>query len=383
MISCGPTSGRVYRRGSDPLGRFTWMALRGRDGTGVIVITLYRVCQNSGTTAGPNTAYMKEWEALRERGNKHPDPREAVLRDASDVLHEWGNRGYHPLIMMDANADIDESRLESFIKQHGLIDLVADTNNGKPPRTYVRGVRKIDFAFGDSHVRKAVVKAGSLGLHDGVSLSDHTMQFIDLDCKILFGIDTNTPYATYEREFKLKDAKKKAAFIEKLTAIYKHQKIPERVQQLALQLSKQGPTPELVQKYQAIDYETTCAIKSAANAVGRKNFGHQRSDVLVNAGRKVRLMKSISSCIRNSTGKYSEKVVELAKQLDYDLEPYDTMTIRKARRKVTAAILEKKEVNKNAAEHRAKWLERMAQEIASQKPGSDWEKVLKQMVKAA
>jgi hypothetical protein len=36
-----------------------------------------------------------------------------------------------------------------------------------------------------------------------------------------------------------------------------------------------------------------------------------------------------------------------------------------------------------AAEHRALWLDRMAQEAATLKPGSDWEKILKQMISAS
>jgi hypothetical protein len=57
-IAQGPISGQVYCRGSDHLGRFNWMALRGTDGTGIIVITGYRVCQHKGATAGTNTAFM-------------------------------------------------------------------------------------------------------------------------------------------------------------------------------------------------------------------------------------------------------------------------------------------------------------------------------------
>jgi len=41
MITQGPLSGRVYRRGSDHLGRLSWMALCGTDGTGIITITGY------------------------------------------------------------------------------------------------------------------------------------------------------------------------------------------------------------------------------------------------------------------------------------------------------------------------------------------------------
>ena len=49
MISQGSISGRCHARGSDEYGRFTWMAFRGRDDSGLLVITAYRVVQNIGT----------------------------------------------------------------------------------------------------------------------------------------------------------------------------------------------------------------------------------------------------------------------------------------------------------------------------------------------
>jgi hypothetical protein len=65
------------------------------------------------------------------------------------------------------------------------------------------------------------------------------------------------------------------------------------------------------------------------------------------------------------------------------LQPFKELTLKKVRADVTAAIKQKREIQSAAAEHRAKWLERMAQEVAAQKPGSDWEKILKGMITAA
>ncbi len=60
MLARGRVAGRVTKRVGDDLGRYSYMALRGRDDTGVIIINLYRVCQNKGTRAGPDTAYMQQ-----------------------------------------------------------------------------------------------------------------------------------------------------------------------------------------------------------------------------------------------------------------------------------------------------------------------------------
>jgi hypothetical protein len=43
----------------------------------------------------------------------------------------------------------------------------------------------------------------------------------------------------------------------------------------------------------------------------------------------------------------------------------------------------KKDANKLAAEHRVKWLERMAQEAASTSPGTQWESILNRMIISA
>lgn len=208
--------------------------------------------------------------------------------------------------------------------------------------------------LGDKHVKAAIVKSGSLGSGDGVS--DHTLQFVDFDCKKLFGVTETAPHARYEREFKLKDVKKKDRFLEELHRIYKHQNIKERerVDELAEALMARGPTPANIQTYQTLDNVITRAMRVAAKLAGRKGFGYQRSDVLVNAGRKVRLMKTTASCIRNKMG-YFDKVYRLVELLDFSLPEYSELTYWRTRKMVTEAVLAKREVQRMAAEHRALW----------------------------
>jgi hypothetical protein len=77
---------------------------------------------------------------------------------------------------------------------------------------------------------------------------------------------------------------------------------------------------------------------------------------------------------------YSEHIITLADELGYDLQPFQSLTLKKARQNVTVAIKQKREIQKAASEHHIQWLERMAQEAAAQTPGSDWEKILKKMI---
>lgn len=160
MVTQGPVCGRVQQRGADKMGRFSWMALRGRRETGVIVITVYRVCQNCATRAGSDTAYMQQHTAMREAGIAAPDPRNMVLEDVSTLLAEWGQRGFHPLVMIDANAPWDETNFTRFNAQHGLVDIITDSHDGEAPSTYARGRNRIDYILGDTFVRRAAKYSG-------------------------------------------------------------------------------------------------------------------------------------------------------------------------------------------------------------------------------
>ncbi|KAL3789186.1 hypothetical protein ACHAWO_008213 [Cyclotella atomus] len=125
-ITQGPLSGRVFREAL-----ITWGAFRGWH------------CEEQGTAAGTNTAYMREWGMLRSEGVTNPDPRLMVLGAMSEVLHEWTNRGYHPLVMMDANGELDDPQYAAFLQEHDLCDLIDETNPGKAPRTYKRSGRRL------------------------------------------------------------------------------------------------------------------------------------------------------------------------------------------------------------------------------------------------
>ena len=344
--------------------------------------SLQGLSKRYGTKAGEDTAYMQQHTAMREAGISAPDPRNMVLEAVSDLLATWGQRGYHPLVMIDANADWEEREFSKFTRQYGLIDIISDSNDGEAPSSYARGHRRIDYILGDQFVRRATTHSGALALHDGISSSDHTMQFVDFDEQLLFGDDSFTPTPGTIREFRLYDIRRKQHFQDKLEEIYKHQRIPERVNELADRYEDlQILTPEDIMEYQKLDREIESAIKAAASASGRKDFGYQRSGPLCAAGANVRLHKCILSCVRLNIP-YTDKVIELAEHLNYKLRPREEITYKEARIKSNEAWRAKRQVEINDDEIRANWLSELAEEKAKENDG-DAEKILKQMVKAA
>lgn len=380
-ISQGKFSGRVMKRGSDSLGSFTWMAVRGKKDIGVIAITAYRVCQKAGAKSGPETAFTQQCIQMRADGDTSPDPRNEIFKNMSKVLEEWTLKGYHPLVMIDANSEITETKLQEFTQKYGLHDIITAGRDERAPPSYARGAKRIDFMLGDDHIQRAVVNSGALGLHDGISASDHTMQYIDLDEKLLFGDDSFTPIQGYHREFKLYDIKRKNDFTETLLEAYEHQRIGEKVDELADRLERKGyASKNDIIEYNKLDTEIVELIKMAASKVGRIDFGYQRSKDLCEAGQTIRLHKTILSCVRNKLN-YTEKLKKLANELEYEL-PTETISLREALTNLCEAWKAKGVIEREDGVRRAKWLEQLAS-AKVEETGGDPEKSYANMIKAA
>ena len=137
MVARGKVAGRVLKRVPDAQGRFSYMSFRGKRDTGIIVITVYRVCQKRGSKVGPDTAYMQQYHAQRRDGTLHPDPRNRLLKDLTSLINEWQGKGFTPVLMGDFNADMDDNVFSDFVAEHDLIDVVDEMNDGTPP-AYIR-----------------------------------------------------------------------------------------------------------------------------------------------------------------------------------------------------------------------------------------------------
>lgn len=388
MVARGRVAGRVGKRHGDRLGRYSYMALSGKDNTGILVITLYRVCQKKGTKVGPGTAYMQQYEGLRKAGITDPDPRKQTFVDVTTLIQEWRAKQYIPIVMGDFNSTANDNDMKAFMRLNGLVDLIGSTNDGDPPPTYSRSARRLDYILGDKVLIDSIIQSGSLQQDEGV-LSDHTLQWVDFDPKLLFRNTALVPMTVGERQFTLTNAKKKHLFQEKLQEIHAHQKIPERVTTLARDFahaSEGGFSDQefitLVDRYQCLDREIQDSIISAANSTGRKDFGYQRSPQLVATARAVVMWKSLASSKRRTVG-ITDRARQLSEELSLDISDFPVWKTKDIEERLRIAYMHKREAQKNDGELRAKWLEELAQEAALDKPDKEWQDVLKEMIAAA
>lgn len=330
---------------------------------------------------------MQQYRGLREQGITCPDPRRQLFDELTTQLHEWKAKRYHPIVMGDLNSVHESADLKTFLNENSLWDIIDETNDGRPHRTYARSQRRLDYILGDRFILNACRKSGALALHEGV-ISDHTLQWVDLDSKKLFRTKEDIPLCSHEREFTLANPVRKHAYQEKLINIFKHQKIPERVQTLADELKVATANDDgqiiipLVAHYQKLDGEIRQAMTDAAKGAGRANFGYQRSPKLVSAGQTCVFWKAVLSCKRRNS-EYSSRIENLSATLKIPHGSYDSLTYKETRQKLAEASKTKRKLQKEDGEHRAKWLEELAKEAAIDKPDSDWEQILKKMISAA
>lgn len=177
----GRLTGRVEKTYSDPWGRFTLVRLRGARNKGIVLLTVYRVCQRSGSNAGPTTAYSQQigemlqlQEELRnvqqfaDRGESIPqstrrrlDPRTRLLQDLLELINNEQREGFRPIICMDANEDWSSrtgTQSAEFIRDAGLSDPLCDRfyQDGVTPTTYARGSQRIDYILFDEALVPAI-----------------------------------------------------------------------------------------------------------------------------------------------------------------------------------------------------------------------------------
>ena len=89
-IITGTWCGRITRRYTDSMGRWTAHTLVGKQGRQLIFIFGYRVVQQDATTAAPPTAAREQWQMLQQQGRHSETPRTAFLQDL-ETVHQGEN----------------------------------------------------------------------------------------------------------------------------------------------------------------------------------------------------------------------------------------------------------------------------------------------------
>jgi hypothetical protein len=297
-------TGRVTSHGKDALGRYAWQEIL-LDGTHkLIVITAYRVSQLSATGAGPETSVMQQWRRLRAQGIENPNPRQQLLDDLLTFAKTHEGAGNEVIIMMDANARIDDPDIDKFMDELNMYDLMADYLPDTQPPTYQRGQHKIDHIIGTIGVLTAMTGAGILPFGEGPR-SDHAIIYVDLSLETLSGMTSQSlhdPTHPSSRRLWSTDIKATEKYITLVNAGFQYENIAARTATL---IDRCQRTNQCLTKDErilnAIDTAITKILLDAETKC-KNAKGHDWSPLLANAGRTVIAAKWHLSDVINGRG---------------------------------------------------------------------------------
>lgn len=206
IMAQGDVVGRIKDRGSDPLGRWSWIKMVGKNHRIVTLISAYQVCAKPTNRTG-TTAYHQQESILRQRGIKKAKakPRKYFQRDLNEFIRICKTHNESIILVGDFNEPMTErSSMARIAMTHGLVDILFQRNSHlSPPSTYARGTSCLDYALVSPDLVDAVQYCGYEPFQMRVQ-SDHRGLFIDFNTQLLFGNDTQPLGPAAYRDFSAK-----------------------------------------------------------------------------------------------------------------------------------------------------------------------------------
>ncbi len=169
------------------MGRFAWAATKDKQDKRIIIISAYRVCQDTNSRAGAFTAYLQQYTMLREAGHARPSPHQQILIDIQALVDSKRKEGYRPILMLDANGDkhhpqTPDVEMKKIIQRTNLIDAYHQKLHDSPC-THMWGTKRLDYILVDLGLTQAIECIGYLGIHKGAK-TNHLYSYMDLNDKI-------------------------------------------------------------------------------------------------------------------------------------------------------------------------------------------------------
>jgi hypothetical protein len=213
IMAQGDLVGRIKDRGSDSLGRWSWMTMVGKNQRLVTVISAYQVCIRPTNRTG-TTAYHQQESLLRQKGIKKAKPRKYFQHDLDEFICLCKTRQELVILMGDFNEALNErSSMARIASNHGLVDIVFQCNPHLPePHKYARGSSRIDYVLISPKLVDAVQLCGYQPFQQRIK-SDHRGMFIDFDTSMLFGNNTQALGRAVLRNFTAKCPTNNSKFI--------------------------------------------------------------------------------------------------------------------------------------------------------------------------
>ena len=165
------------------MGRWSWATIRGRQNRKIIIITVYKVCNQPIEQAGPTTAISQQWQIAQRENRGNENMADSTIIDLQLFINSRRNNSSEIIICVDANktANHTNSNILKLCRTCKLCDPIAMKHGTESePNTYSRGSGTIDFIFCTNALLPFIsfIRILPFGF---IVLSDHRGQFMDIN----------------------------------------------------------------------------------------------------------------------------------------------------------------------------------------------------------
>ncbi len=233
IVSIGDITGRIVVQSHDKWGRWTSQTFRGISGVNLTVISAYQVVTKNPHT-GLTTATSQQ-QSLLIKSQDTSTPRRAFKRDLRLFLRSRRTQGDELLIVGDFN-EVFGSELDGMSQiaaEFQLLNVMQTRHRSKPPPTYSRGHKCLDYGLATHRVANALLRCGYEAFNERFA-TDHRAYYFDLDTAALFGNATQQLASPSMRVLKSNNIEQVTQYIKLKYEYLMHRNAQRRADQLSL-----------------------------------------------------------------------------------------------------------------------------------------------------
>ena len=379
----GRWSSMFDTRGSDKQGRWSWILLNGKGSKKILLVSAYRVCQDSPSSAGQSTAYMQQYRFQLANGNKHPTPRKTFFADLTQFILSTYKKYSSVSIMMDANENIaDDGPLTDFLSTTELVDIIQKINPGHAQHrpTYLRSNSRLNYIFTSRDILPQIKTAGHYLPKQLIPTADHSGLYMTISTEALFASSTIDQTHISMHMLTLHNRLIVVAYLEQVQRLFTEHKIQERLQDLVVAFSNHKTNYELeylICKLNKLDQEKTRYMLTAERLAGKAppQGIYEWSPALEHAGRTFMYWKVRLSLLYNKL-----PIPLFLEENQHDLQIVSTSNIKSyVKAKYQLAKQHLRLQQSNAVDNRQKHLQVLAEHY-TQERNSTKAKELKNLI---
>jgi hypothetical protein len=259
-------TGCISNSGADPngLGQWSYVRLKGKNNTRLLVIMTYQVCKSSILATGDSTAFSQQWHLLRASGDETPNPRAQFSNDLANFIANYPN---DPIILAgDFNSRLrnpyDDVQLANLIRHFNLKDVLIDAHGPASEIPTRKQGRQIYYVFASKIISAQVSKCGALHYNRMVD-PDHWGLFLDLNVDSILGGKPPTLALPALQGIDSTSPKLCKTYLDALHGYLADHQVFKQVTCLEKWTNTHGLTPTLQAKWEAINRDITSGCLQA------------------------------------------------------------------------------------------------------------------------